>query len=182
MEYPVSSERTTHRLPRWKRALFAGILLALTAAFTEVVARAVDAWTYVSVEELRETYRQRRDWRLGRSWPLQRGDYPYLPYVPNPEHPDVNELGFHGESFSAEKGPDTYRVFCLGGSTTWTGYPVFLENELLFILFGDGDFIEPAIACYSGVIGRQNVFRNTSRRPCIQESLTRLNCSITEPS
>lgn len=126
----MSSERTTHRLPRWKRALFAGILLALVAGFTEVVARAVDAWTYVSVAELRETYGQRRDWRLGRSWPLQRGDYPYLPYVPNPEHPEVNELGFHGESFSAEKGPDTYRVFCLGGSTTWNGYPVFLENEL----------------------------------------------------
>jgi len=117
-------------LPRWKRALFAGIVLAVTAAFTEVVARAVDAWTYVSVEELRETYRQRRDWRLGRSWPLQRGDYPYLPYVPNPEHPEVNELGFHGESFSAEKRPDTYRIFCLGGSTTWNGYPVYLENEL----------------------------------------------------
>lgn len=120
----------THRLPRWKRALFITMIFALALGFAEVAARAVNAWTYVSVDELRTVYKQRRDWRLGKSWPLQRGDYPYLPYVPNPEHPEVNELGFHGKSFPREKTPNAYRIFCLGGSTTWNGYPKYLEEEL----------------------------------------------------
>ena len=118
------------RLPRWKCALFAALMMGAGLGLAEVVARAVDAWTYVSVAELNEVYGQRRSWRLGDSWPLQRGDYPYLPYVPNPEHPEVNDLGFHGESFVAKKAPDTYRVFCLGGSTTWNGYPAYLEQAL----------------------------------------------------
>ena len=101
--------------------------LALTA---EVAVRAVDAWTYLSVEELRGVYQSRRDWRLGKSWPLQRGDYPYLPYIPNPEHPDVNELGFRGPSFPRKKSPDMFRIVCLGGSTTWNGYPAYLESSL----------------------------------------------------
>jgi lysophospholipase L1-like esterase len=105
-------------------------MLALTLLLAETLARAVDAWTYVSVAELRDIYEKRRDWRLGRSWPLQRGDYPYLPFVPNPEYPEVNDLGFRGEPFSAEKPEDTYRIFCLGGSTTWNGYPAYLEDTL----------------------------------------------------
>jgi len=118
------------RLPRWKCALFAALIMGAGLGLAEVVARAVDAWTYVSVEELNRVYSQRRSWRLGDSWPLQRGDYPYLPYVPNPDHPDVNELGFRGEAFAATKAPHTYRVFCLGGSTTWNGYPAYLEQAL----------------------------------------------------
>ena len=126
----MRADPSTPVLSRRKKVLFIIAILALMMGLAEGLARAIDAWTYVSVDELRETYDQRRDWRLGKSWPLQRGDYPYLPYVPNPEHPEVNELGFHGKSFSREKAPDSYRIFCLGGSTTWNGYPVYLEEEL----------------------------------------------------
>lgn len=110
--------------------LFACVTFALLGAVSEVTVRGVDAWTYVSVDELREVYQQRRGWRLGESWPVQRGDYPYLPFVPNPAHPEVNELGFKGRSFSKEKASNRYRIFCLGGSTTWNGYPALLEDEL----------------------------------------------------
>ncbi|UCC30341.1 MAG: hypothetical protein JSU86_19340 [Phycisphaerales bacterium] len=126
----MRADASTPALSRRKKTLFIIAIFALMTGLVEGLARAIDAWTYVSVEELRETYRQRRDWRLGKSWPLQRGDYPYLPYVPNPEHPEVNELGFHGKPFSREKAQNSYRIFCLGGSTTWNGYPVHLEQEL----------------------------------------------------
>ena len=53
---------------------------------------------------------------------------------------DVNSLGFRGEEFSPRKPPGTYRIFVLGGSTTfgypeslWTTedtYPFKLQNEL----------------------------------------------------
>lgn len=126
----VDQGQKLNRLSPWKCAAFTGLLLIMGLGFAELVARSVDAWTYVSVAELAEVYKQRRDWRLGKSWPLQRGDYPYLPYVPNPEYPEVNALGFRGKSISIEKPVDTYRVFCLGGSTTWNGYPVYLEEAL----------------------------------------------------
>ncbi len=117
-------------LSRSKMAMFAALTVALVLGFAEVVARAVDAFTYVSAQELQDVYGKRRAWRLGESWPLQRGDYPYLPYVLNPADPDVNELGFRGKPFMAQKAPDAYRVVCLGGSTTFNGYPEYLEEAL----------------------------------------------------
>lgn len=126
----MEQRERTDRLPSWKRLLFAGVVLVMVGFALEAAARAVDAWTYVSVDELRDVYQQRRDWRLGRSWPVQRGDYPYLPFVPNPDHADVNELGFKGRAFSREKAANAYRIFCLGGSTTWNGYPAYLEEAL----------------------------------------------------
>lgn len=123
-------ERANSRMPRLKKAAFAASLFLLLGLVVEMAARGFDAWTYVSVDELRSVYRQRRSWRLGHSWPLQRGDYPYLPYIPNPEHPDVNELGFWGAPFPREKAPDVFRIVCLGGSTTWNGYPAYLEEAL----------------------------------------------------
>lgn len=130
MEESLNRARSTRGLPRGRRALFACVMLAFTLAIVEVGARAVDVFTDVSLDELRDTYQMRRDWRLGKSWPLQRGDYPYLPFVPNPDHPEVNELGFRGRSFTREKPTDTYRIICLGGSTTFNGYPVYLEQAL----------------------------------------------------
>ena len=117
----MPTDDTSVQTARPKRALFIGAIFIVMAGLAEIAARAVDAATHVSVTELRDVYQERRAWRLGHSWPIQRGDYPYLPYVPNPEHSEVNELGFRGESFSREKAPDSYRVICLGGSTTWNG-------------------------------------------------------------
>ncbi len=123
-------ESKTNRTTFGKKTLFTFVIATGFAAIVEVGARAIDAWTYVSIDELRSVYRERRNWRLGKSWPLQRGDYPYLPYVPNPEFPGVNELGFRGASFSPHKAPDSFRIVCLGGSTTFNGYPAYLEEAL----------------------------------------------------
>jgi len=123
-------ELRTARLSLRKRVAFSCVTLALLVMAAEFLARGLDAWTYVSVDELRAVYRDRRSWRLGLHWPLQRGDYPYLPYVPNPEHPDINELGFKGPSIQREKPAGVYRIFCLGGSTTFDGYPAYLQQAL----------------------------------------------------
>lgn len=48
----------------------------------------------------------------------------------------VNSLGFRGAEFEEKKQPGTFRVACLGGSTTWMGssdettWPAFLERVL----------------------------------------------------
>ena len=122
--------RRTKRTTFGKQTLFALVTVTGFAAIAEVGARAIDRWTYVSIDELRSVYETRRNWRLGKSWPLQRGDYPYLPYVLNPAFPEVNELGFRGASFSRHKAPDSFRIVCLGGSTTFNGYPAYLEEAL----------------------------------------------------
>ena len=72
--------RTSKRTTLTKKTLFIFVIVVGLAAIVEVGARAIDTWTYVSVDELRSVYQTRRSWRLGKSWPLQRGDYPYLPY------------------------------------------------------------------------------------------------------
>ena len=115
----MTDEIGLHRLTLRKRAVFLAVLAFIGLGLTELAARAIDAWTYVSINELREVYQNRRQWRLGEYWPLQRGDYPYLPFVLNPEHADINELGFRGKPFSMEKAPGTYRIAFLGGSTTY---------------------------------------------------------------
>ena len=122
--------RSTRRRTFGKQTIFALATVAGFAAMAEVGARAVNRWTYVSIDELRSVYQQRRSWRLGESWPMQRGDYPYLPYLPNHEFPDINELGFRGPSVSYDKAPDSFRIICLGGSTTFNGYPAYLEEAL----------------------------------------------------
>jgi lysophospholipase L1-like esterase len=55
---------------------------------------------------------------------------PYLFQIPKPgtrsrvreAHVDINSLGFRGEEFAPRKPPGSYRIFALGGSTTF-GYP-----------------------------------------------------------
>jgi hypothetical protein len=121
----------TYRLPRWKRVTFILIVIVLMIGMAEVGARAVDAFTGISVQEHRKRYKYRRMCRLESMWYAQRGDYPYLPYVPNPRDRRVNSLGFRGAEISAEKPSDVYRIFCMGGSTTWDEYPSILERELL---------------------------------------------------
>lgn len=121
---------TNKRLSPGKRILFLGVFGGLLLGTVELIAHAVDAFTYVSVAKLREVYQERRDWRLGLSWPIQRGDYPYLPYVLNSDFPEINDLGFKGEPVEREKPPGTYRILCLGGSTTFNGYPAYLEKAL----------------------------------------------------
>ncbi len=118
------------RLSLRKKFLFALILFMPLLGLLEVAARFVDGFTEVSVEQLRDTYHHRRTARLGHFWPAQRNDYPYLPFTPNPHDPRVNEIGFRGEEVTLEKPDNTYRILCLGGSTTWDEYPALLQKEL----------------------------------------------------
>ena len=117
------------RLPRWSRASPVVMVLILMAGLTEVAARAVDARTPVWGDELRETYRTRRAWRRGVSWPQQRGGCFYLPYVLDPEDSEGHEVGSRGGPISAVKPESTCPVLRRGGSTTWNGHPLHLKQE-----------------------------------------------------
>ena len=47
------------------------------------------------------------------------GFHPFLQLVPEPmTYPGINRHGFKGPDFEKKKKPSTYRIFCLGGSTT----------------------------------------------------------------
>lgn len=57
--------------------------------------------------------------------------HPYLLYVPRPGYQEfgftqANSLGYRGREFAHEKAPGTYRILCLGGSTTLS-YP-FIQD------------------------------------------------------
>lgn len=62
---------------------------------------------------------------------------PYLNYGLAPDYPDHNRLGYRGAAFDVPKPDNTFRVFALGGSTTYgTGittseaYPAQLQRTL----------------------------------------------------
>jgi len=74
-----------------------------------------------------------------RTHPAQYYDYPYLPFLPNPNDLPLSKTGpkyFRGNDFNAKKKEGDFRIFCLGGSTTFcTGrledsYPYRLEHYL----------------------------------------------------
>jgi len=113
-----------------RRLLFIAVMLLAGLGLAEVAARAVDALTGISIAEHRRRYQHRRHCRLGNYWPAQRGDYPYLPFIPNAADDRVNSLGFRGDEINLEKPANTYRIVCLGGSTTWDEYPALLQEEL----------------------------------------------------
>jgi lysophospholipase L1-like esterase len=64
--------------------------------------------------------------------------HPLLSLVPKPgEAMHVNSYGFRGDEIKVLKEPDTFRIFCLGGSTTYSGtlpyedsYPAILQKML----------------------------------------------------
>lgn len=56
--------------------------------------------------------------------------HPFLILTNNPALEGTNELGFLGPDYAVPKPPGTYRIACLGGSTTQDGY-VKLLQELL---------------------------------------------------
>lgn len=132
---PASPPPTAH-ISRRRKLLFVLVMFVMLGGFAEIAARLIDKFTDVDVAELRERYRYRRMRRLESMWFSQRGDYPYLPFLPNARDRRINSLGFRGEEFSAEKPEGTYRIFCLGGSTTFDGYPEYLRKHL------EGDFAD----------------------------------------
>lgn len=126
----ASAQHPGHQLSNGKRVAFIAVLFAFGLIAAEIGARAVDACTSISLDEHRERYAYRRHCRLGNHWPAQRGDYPYLPYVPNADDPRVNSLGFRGDEIERDKPDGVYRIICMGGSTTWDEYPARLQEQL----------------------------------------------------
>jgi len=62
---------------------------------------------------------------------------PYVNYLPAPEFPDHNVLGYRGEEIELPKPDGVYRIVALGGSTTYStgttaeeSYPALLQNIL----------------------------------------------------
>lgn len=62
---------------------------------------------------------------------------PYLNYVPNPLHPEHNQLGYRGADIVLPKPEGIFRIVALGGSTTYStgtsaeeSYPAFLQKIL----------------------------------------------------
>lgn len=128
------------RVATLKTALLAGASIAVTLLALEAGMR-----IYVL-----HSSSPRRLLKYTRTWdpvPLRCYRYvahPYLGYVPNPEFRSEegrdrhNALGFRGEDVDAVKGDGVYRIFCLGGSTTYTtgvddyrdSYPARLERVL----------------------------------------------------
>lgn len=126
----ASARQPEYPLSTGKRIMFIAVLLAFGLIAAEIGARAVDAFASLSLDEHRERYAYRRHCRLGNHWPAQRGDYPYLPYMPNASDPRVNSLGFRGDEIERDKADGVYRIVCMGGSTTWDEYPACLQEQL----------------------------------------------------
>jgi lysophospholipase L1-like esterase len=82
------------------------------------------------LDAVRKAFAWRQEQRMVGSWPEQDRDYPYLPYVPKVHPPDVELRGLRLISADEVKPPEVFRVFCLGGSTTYLGYPAKLEQAL----------------------------------------------------
>jgi lysophospholipase L1-like esterase/multisubunit Na+/H+ antiporter MnhC subunit len=62
---------------------------------------------------------------------------PYVNYVPSPDYPDHNSLGYRGPDIAIPKPKGVYRIVALGGSTTYSSatsyadsYPAQLQNVL----------------------------------------------------
>jgi lysophospholipase L1-like esterase len=114
--------QTSHSPAGKPRRLWFKLTLAvlLTLLFAEVAVRVYEARTGKDLAvDLDAVFRQ--------SESLYR-PHPYIGFVPRPgaaSKPgmlwtyEVNSLGFRGAEMDAEKPPRTFRVACLGGSTTW---------------------------------------------------------------
>jgi len=82
------------------------------------------------LDDVRDQYARRRAKRLAGTWEDRVMDHPYLPYYPKVKAPDVEMRGLRLVTAEAVKPPDVFRIFCLGGSTTYGGYPAKLEAAL----------------------------------------------------
>lgn len=118
------------RFSRRKRALFLLILWGGIFGAAEVGARIYYAASDQNIAEQRYKFGWRRNHRIAKRWPGQERDYPYLPYIPKIKAPDVEMRGLRLTTTKEIKPPDVFRLFCLGGSTTYLGYPAKLEDNL----------------------------------------------------
>ena len=117
-------------LSRRKKWLFVLLVWVALLGLGETVARIYIPWRGHALGEVRDRYAARAELRLKWRWDQQANDYPYLPYIPKTKPPDIEMRGLRLTSKDDVKPADVFRVFCLGGSTTYLGYPKKLEAEL----------------------------------------------------
>lgn len=138
-------------------SLVVGILLAEAAA---------EIWLYEIAS--REQFQQYASWEAIQARaaeedrPVARySPHRYLGFLPTPNYREGEErhdsLGFRGDPFPIRKPPGEYRIFCLGGSTTYTSmvsspddaYPTLLEQDLREMGYGQVRVINAGAAGYT---------------------------------
>lgn len=83
-----------------------------------------------ALDQVRTTFDRRRASRTLPQWRQQEHEHPCLPYYPRPGPGDVELRGLRLTSPQEVKPADVFRAFCLGGSSTYFGYPAKLQAEL----------------------------------------------------
>lgn len=120
----------TSRLSLRKRWLFLLLLSGCLFCVVETAARIYIPLRGHDLQDVREQYAQRRAKRLRSDWVRQENNHPYLPFHPRVTAPDVEMSGLRLTSRDEVKPPDVFRIFCLGASVTYHGYPAMLEAAL----------------------------------------------------
>lgn len=115
------------RVRFYRRIVFLLVSLGILFGVAEVAAR---IGLYLGGVDQGLMYTWHRNKRLSGTWVEQDRDYPYLPYVPKVKAPDVGMCDLQLTSPDEVKPDHVFRIFCLGGSTTWYGYPRELRARL----------------------------------------------------
>ncbi|MCO6438650.1 MAG: hypothetical protein J5J06_16275 [Phycisphaerae bacterium] len=112
------------------RLLFVLLLWTGMAATAELAARLYIRMRGYSIQEVRRHFDSGRTQRSEGLYTKYDREYPYLPFVPRVSSPDIEMKGLRLSAPGEKKPDDVFRVVCLGGSTTFLGYPAKLEDAL----------------------------------------------------
>ena len=127
MSTAIATPLDSPRLSRRKKVLLLLLIWGAILGGAEVAARIRLA---LGGRDQAAEYSWHRNNRLTGVWARQEREHPYLPYFPRVKAPDVDMLGLRLVESTAPKPADVFRIFCLGGSTTFRGYPSTLQETL----------------------------------------------------
>lgn len=127
--------RLAPRIRQAARSLGVGIVIVLAAALlAEGLLRLYYTTWGTEVEKIRYLYSAEE---IGRLPARYLNGLPYVGYVPHPDFPEHNTLGYRGPEIALPKPEGMFRIVALGGSTTYStgtgpqdSYPAQLERIL----------------------------------------------------